>query len=249
MTAEERIRAAALARGRKLKQNNAITAILCGALPGILIGHFPLHPAVLSWVIGTAVGMLWANGFEYFYHRYLLHLPKSAFGKEHLLHHSTLGRPEEPEHITFGSSPLYLLLLFATNGALALAIGWLIGIAVAPGILCGFSIYFVMVEEIHWRIHMGEWLPLLLEPVRDYHMAHHDIPGGRFNVFLPVFDYLFGNIDPDIEQTEAHAMARQALESNEKPGMLSSLEAALLWSWMMVVGLGIRYWWQARPKG
>jgi len=248
MPAEDRTRTAALARGRKLKRNNAITAVLCGAVPGVLIGRL-LHPAALWWIVGIAVGMLWANGFEYFYHRYLLHMPRSSFGKEHLLHHSTLGRPEEPEHITFGSSPLYLMVLFATNGALALVIGWVIGVAVAPGILCGFSVYFVMVEEIHWRIHMGEWLPSVMDSVRDYHMAHHDIPGGRFNVFFPVFDYVFGNIKPEIEQTEALAMARQAVESNESSGMLSSLEAALLWSWMMVVSLGVRYWWHSGPRG
>ncbi len=249
MLADQPSRAAALARGRKLKRNNAITAVLCGAVPGILIGHFALHPSAVVWVAGISVGMLWANAFEYFYHRYLLHLPRSSFGREHLLHHSTLGKPEEPEHVTFGSSPLYLMILFATNGVLALAIGGVLHMAVAPGILAGFSLYFVMVEEIHWRIHMGEWLPLVIEPVREYHMAHHDIPGGRFNVFFPVFDYIFGNVNPAIEQTEAHLMARAAVESNERPGMLSSLEAALLWSWMMVVALGIRYLWHSGTKG
>lgn len=34
----------------------------------------------------------------------------------------------------------------------------------------------------------GEGLPCVMEPVREYHMAHHDIPGGRFNVLFPVFD-------------------------------------------------------------
>ncbi|MGZ4787087.1 MAG: sterol desaturase family protein [Terriglobales bacterium] len=245
MSAEERA-CAALARGQRLKQNNAITSLACGALPGLLIACF-IHPSAIAWMVGISIGMLWANAFEYFYHRYLLHLPRSSFGREHLLHHSTLGRPEEPEHVTFGSSPFYLMILFATNGAIALAINWLLHVRSAPGILTGFSIYFVMVEEIHWRIHMGEWLPWMMEPVREYHMAHHDIPDGRFNVFFPVFDYIFGNMRPEIERTEARTMAETAVRSNRRVDRLSSLEAALLWTWMIVVAVCIRHLWSG-PK-
>ena len=246
MSAEDRA-CAALARGRKLKRNNAITALACGALPGLLIAPM-IHPSRIAWIIGILVGMLWANAFEYFYHRYLLHLPRSSFGREHLLHHSTLGQPEEPEHITFGSSPFYLMVLFATNGVLALGICWLLRVSALPGIMTGFSLYFVAVEEIHWRIHMGEWLPWLMEPVREYHMAHHDIPGGRFNVFFPVFDYIFGNVDPEFDKTEGRALARAALRSNRISGRLSSLEAALLWTWMAVIAVCIRYIWPSGPK-
>jgi len=248
MFAEERARAAALAKGQKLKRNNAITALLSGALPGLLIARLA-HPLLVAWVVGLLIGMLWANAFEYFYHRYLLHLPRSSFGKGHLLHHATAGRPEEPEHLPFGKSPLYIAVLFATNGILAVGAGQLLHLRISPGILSGFTAYLILVEEIHWRIHMGEWLPLVMEPVREYHMAHHDIPDGRFNVFFPVFDYLFGNIRPDLAQTEARTLARAAVDSNCSSGMLSSLEAVLLWSWMMIVALGIRYIWHSGAKG
>ncbi len=213
----------------------------------MLIARF-IHPSLLAWTISVLVGMLWANAFEYFYHRYLLHLPQSSFGRGHLLHHSTMGRPEEAEHITFGSSPFYLMILFAINGVIAFTIGWLWHVRTLPGILTGYSIYFVMVEEIHWRIHRGEWLPSFMETVREYHMAHHDIPGGRFNVFFPVFDYIFGNIDPDFEQTEGRALAHAALRSNRAPERLSSLEAALLWTWMAVIAVCIRYVWSSGPR-
>jgi hypothetical protein len=247
MPRDELARAAALFRGRRLKRNNALTALASGALPGVAIAGF-LHPSSLGWALSLAIGLLWANAFEYFYHRYLLHMPKSSFGREHLLHHSTLGRPEEPEHVTFGSSPLYLMLLFLVNGALATAICSLIRWSLLPGILTGFSLYLILVEEIHWRIHMGEWLPAPLECVREYHMAHHEIPGGRFNVFFPAFDYLFGNIHPDIETTEARQLANAALDSGCRSGPLSSLEAACLWSWMAIIAIGIRYFWHSGPK-
>jgi len=246
MSAEERSRAA-LSQGRKLKRNNAFTALACGALPGLLIGRL-LHPSFPAWVAGILIGMLWANAFEYFYHRFLLHLPRSSFGRGHLLHHATVGTPDEPEHLPFGSSPLYIAVLFATNGLLALAIGWACRLAIAPGILTGFSLYLILVEEIHWRIHRGDWLPLFMNGVRDYHMAHHDIPDGRFNVFFPLFDYLFGDIRPDIAQTEGRTLALAALNSNSGSGTLSSLEAALLWVWMAIVTIGIRFFWQSGSK-
>jgi hypothetical protein len=246
MHPEQRARAATV-RGRRLKRNNAITALAFGALPGLLLSSF-LHPSLLSWIPGILIGMLWANAFEYFYHRFLLHLPRSSFGREHLLHHSTVGTPDEAEHLPFGSSPLYLAGLFATNGLIAVAISWALHIAISPGILTGFSLYLILVEEIHWRIHMGEWLPSAMNGVREYHMAHHDIPEGRFNVFFPVFDYIFGNVRPAIEQTEGRILAQAAMASNCRPGALSSLEAALLWSWMAVISVGVRYFWQSGPK-
>jgi Fatty acid hydroxylase superfamily len=244
----ERNRTVALAKGRKLKRSNAITALLFGAVPGLLFSRL-IHPSPIGWTVGLLVGLLWANAFEYFYHRFLLHLPRSSFGREHLLHHSSVGTPDEPEHLPFGSSPLYLAGLFATNGLLAVAIGWLLHVTVSPGILTGFSVYLIMVEEIHWRIHMGEWLPLGIEWAREYHMAHHDIASGRFNVFFPVFDYLFGNVRPEIANTEAHIMAQAALNANPQELRLSSLEAALLWSWMAVIAIGVRYFWNTGPKG
>jgi len=121
-------------------------------------------------------------------------------------------------------------------------------LAIAPGILTGFTLYLILVEEIHWRIHMGEWLPASMDCVREYHMAHHDIPDGRFNVFFPLFDYVFGVMRPDLEQTEARAMAQAAINSNCGTGSLSSLESALLWGWMMVVAIGVRYFWNSVPK-
>ena len=87
------IRSAALSQGRELKRVNAATALLCGAMPGLVLSRF-MHMSAAGWATGIAVGLLWANGFEYIYHRFLLHSPKSSFGKGHLLHHLTTGKPE-----------------------------------------------------------------------------------------------------------------------------------------------------------
>jgi hypothetical protein len=90
----------AFKHGRAKKRSNAAVAVLTGAFPGILLTCFLRHDWP-RWLIGFAIGLIWANGFEYSYHRWLLHRPRSNFSKGHLVHHSTLGAPEEAEHVTF----------------------------------------------------------------------------------------------------------------------------------------------------
>ena len=185
------IKAAAIARGRVRKRTNALTAILCGGIPAAILGAlFPSRWEV--WLAGFLVGLLWANGFEYAYHRFLLHLPKSFLAQRHLLHHATVGTPEEAAHVNLGGSPVWVAWLFVINGVPVVAADLLLGLGVAPGILVGFAVYFLAVEEMHWRIHVGGWLPPGLHFARPYHMAHHDRPDERFSVFLPIFDWLFG---------------------------------------------------------
>jgi hypothetical protein len=88
---------------------------------------------------------------------------------------------------------LHIAILFASNGSVVLLIDLLLGLGIAPGIFIGWSVYLITAEEIHWRIHMDGWLPPGLRFTRAYHMAHHDIPNTRYNVFLPLFDLLLGN--------------------------------------------------------
>src|SRR5229473_3012062 len=159
------IRATAIARGRAIKRVNAWTAVLCGGLPAPALGI--LFPTKLpQWLAGFGVGLLWASLFEYAYHRLLLHLPGTGFARRHLEHHATVETPTEAEHVNFGSSPIWVVALFA--------------------------IYFIIVEEVHWRIHIGEWLPPVLRASRAYHLAHHARPDTRFNIFLPLWDTLLG---------------------------------------------------------
>jgi len=179
------------AAGRRKKRNNAIVAIASGALPGIALAIFWKTPW-LHWASGLVIGIVWANAFEYFYHRYLLHRPASSFSRGHRQHHASIGDPTEPEHVTLGRSPWHLSLLFAGNGVFLVCIDLLFKFNLTPGILCGWSLYLIAAEEVHWRIHMNGWLPLGLRFAREYHMSHHDIPNRRYNVFFPLFDFLLG---------------------------------------------------------
>jgi fatty acid hydroxylase family protein len=183
----------ALRHGRAKKRNNAIAATLCGVLPAVLLG-LTFTCTGERWLFGLIVGLVWGNAFEYAYHRWLLHRPRSRLSAGHREHHALIGTPEQAEHVTLGSSPLDIVMLFATNGVLAVLISFPLGLwGVLSGVFSGWTIYLIMAEEIHWRIHMNGWLPPGLQFARAYHMSHHDIPNSRYNVFLPLFDLLFGN--------------------------------------------------------
>ena len=185
----------AVQNGLGKKRANAIAAVLCGALPAIVLGFWFLPGGWEKvWFFGITVGLIWGNGFEYVYHRWLLHQPRTLLGVGHREHHARTGTPDEAEHVALISSPLNVVLLFVINAVPAFLIATLVGFReVLSGIFVGWAAYLIITEEIHWRIHMKEWLPVGLRSARAYHMSHHALPNGRYNVFFPLFDLLFGS--------------------------------------------------------
>ena len=193
---------------RAKKRSNALAAIACGAVPATVLAlYFPTSP--IHWLIGVALGLLWGNAFEYVYHRWLLHRPRSLLARGHLEHHRTAGNSDQAEHITFGRSPLNVLALFVGNGLLLLALELLLHPHIAPGVLLGWASYMIVLEEIHWRIHMDGWLPPSLHFARAYHLSHHDVPNTRYNVFLPLFDFAFGNARIPVRPSAAQNTSQQ----------------------------------------
>ncbi len=187
------LQTASIARGRVIKRNNFLTATACGVLPAIaLYAAFPARP--LALVISFIGGVIWANFFEYAYHRYLLHLPGTTLARRHLEHHSTVGAANEAENVNLGSAPVYVALLFVINGLPVIVADFLLGFHSAPGVLVAFTAYFLLTEELHWRIHLGESLPPGLESTRRYHLSHHTRPNARFNIFLPLWDLLLRTV-------------------------------------------------------
>ena len=185
------IPAATLAAGLAVKRRNALTAtIFGGLLAALLVAVFSFKPA--GFFGGIVLGLLYANAFEYFFHRFLLHLPGSAFAQYHMVHHSTWGTPEEPRYVNFASNPLVVVLLFTVHAVPLVVMEATLRAGLAPGMMIGFVVYFVAYEEIHWRIHFGGRLPSWLDSARKHHLLHHAGAEERFNVFLPVFDWLFG---------------------------------------------------------
>jgi hypothetical protein len=181
----------AIRHGQAKKRNNALAALLCGTIPAALLG---VHASLTweRWIVGLTVGLIWGNAFEYAYHRWLLHRPRTSFGTAHHEHHANIGTPEEAEHVALITSPLNIVLLFLINGLPAYLISVVFGLdGVLSGVFVGWTAYLILCEEVHWRIHLNAWLPPRLHFARAYHMSHHDIPNSRYNVFLPLFDLVF----------------------------------------------------------
>ena len=188
-------RSAEITRARRVKRVNAITALLIGSVLAALVlklAHFgarefePLH-----LVAGFLAGLLYANAFEYILHRFFLHWGQGFLVQRHGLHHDTAGAPEEPRYVNFATSPWVVVLVFALNALPILALELLLRAGLAVGIFAGFTLYFIAYEEIHWRFHLGGWLPGWLRAARNHHMLHHGGFQGRYNVFLPIFDWIF----------------------------------------------------------
>ena len=182
-------------QGCHKKRNNAVAAFLCGALPAVALSH---HFSSMSWgvvLISLIVGLIWGNAFEYVYHRWLLHRSGSSHAAGHREHHAQIGTPQQAEHVALITSPVNVVLLFVINGSPAFVVASLIGLRGAlSGVFLGWAVYLIATEEIHWRIHMNGWLPPGFRLARAYHMSHHARPNGRYNVFLPLFDFLLGSI-------------------------------------------------------
>jgi len=195
---------------RAKKRNNALTAIICGVLPATVLGLYA-PTDLIHWLLGAALGLVWGNGFEYVYHRWLLHRPRSILARGHLEHHRTAGNLDQAEHITFGRSPLNVVALFLGNGLLLLPLELLFHLRIASGVLLGWAIYMITLEEIHWRIHMDGWLPPSLHFARAYHLSHHDVPNTRYNVFLPLFDFAFGNTRVPTQRVTSQNTSRPAM--------------------------------------
>ena len=187
MLSESDIRAATKAQGLRTKRNNLVAAVLSGSvLVWISIQVFP-H-SIAGILGGFALGFLYANGFEYCLHRFLLHAGRGFFCQQHMVHHETLNSPEAARYVNFSRNPWGVVALFFANAAPFLFLQWIFRDAWTAGVFASFAIYYIAFEEIHWRSHMGGWLPLWLRPAARHHLLHHAHDTGRYNVFLPLFD-------------------------------------------------------------
>ncbi len=189
MLSDSEIRAETQAQGLRIKRNNLLAAVLSGSvLVWISIRFFP-H-SIAGILGGFTLGFFYANGFEYCLHRFLLHAGWGVFCRQHMVHHTTLNSPDAARYVNFSSNPWGVVALFFANAAPFLFLQWIFRDAWTAGVFASFAIYYVAFEEIHWRSHMGGRLPKWLRPAARHHLLHHARDTGRFNVFLPIFDWL-----------------------------------------------------------
>jgi Fatty acid hydroxylase len=197
MGSEIGTRAEELGRGRVVKRRNAVTAALVGGALIIFARRILEPSAGFSWDstlmrpgLGFSVGLIYSNAFEYVLHRFLLHRGEGFLDRRHALHHDSAGAREEARYVNFARSPLVVVLVFVLNAIPVMALEYYSRAGIAVGIFLGFTIYFIAYEEIHWRIHFGG-LPRWMNFARRHHMLHHGGFAGRYNVFLPIFDWIF----------------------------------------------------------
>jgi fatty acid hydroxylase family protein len=195
MPSDSDIRAQTKAQGLRIKRNNLLAAVLSGSvLVWISIRFFP-H-SIAGILFGLVLGFFYANGFEYCLHRFLLHSGRGVFCEQHMVHHATLNSPEAARYVNFSRNPWGVVALFFANAAPFLFLQWIFRDGWTAGVFASFTIYYIAFEEIHWRSHMGGWLPKWLRPAATHHLLHHARDTGRFNVFLPIFDWLTGCFQP-----------------------------------------------------
>ena len=172
----------ATAAGRRKIRNSQATAIVVGAL---FVANDWLGWS--RWPVGFLLGLLYSNTFEYVMHRVLLHGTTGYLHRGHERHHVSWGRDDEGLYVRFGP-PVAVVGLLALNG-LPLIFLDRMGAGIGGGAFLGFVAYYVLYEELHWRIHLG-YLPPWLGWMRKHHCAHHRGEAGKYSVLLPVWDEL-----------------------------------------------------------
>jgi len=108
------IRAETRAQGLRIKRNNLVAALLSG-LTLVFISVKFVAPSRAGLLFGLLVGFVYANGFEYCLHRFLLHCGKGVFSQQHMVHHTTLKSPDSARYVNFSSNPWGVVALFCAN--------------------------------------------------------------------------------------------------------------------------------------
>jgi hypothetical protein len=199
------IRAETRAQGLRIKRNNLVAALVSG-LTLVLISAEYVVPSRIGFSFGLLVGFVYANGFEYCLHRFLLHSGQGVFSQQHMVHHATLKSPDAARYVNFSSNPWGVVALFCANALPFLALEWIFKTGWVAGAFVSFALYYIAFEEIHWRTHMGGWLPAWIAPAARHHLRHHADDPGHFNVFLPMFDWLVWQVSGGM-----HARVRREL--------------------------------------
>src|SRR5258708_23489729 len=145
MCSESELRAANRTQGLRTKTKNLLAAVFSGAAL-IFISVRMAPPSAAAILAGMAIGLVYANGFEYALHRYLLHSGHGIFSRHHMIHHSTLNTPEAAVYLNCSRNPLGVVALFCVNAAPFLVLQHLFRSASVAGVFAGFAVYYVAFE-------------------------------------------------------------------------------------------------------
>src|SRR6266436_1257153 len=187
------IRAETRAQGLRIKRNNLVAALLSGLTLVVISVEF-VAPSRAGFLFGLLVGFVYANGFEYCLHRFLLHCGHGVFSRQHMVHHTTLKSPDAARYVNFSSNPWGVVALFCANALPFLVLERIFKNGWVAGAFVSFALYYIAFEEIHWRTHMGGWLPAWLAPAARHHLRHHAADAAHLHVFLALFAWIVGHV-------------------------------------------------------
>src|ERR1700730_4748287 len=108
------IRAENRALGLRIKRNNLVAAVLSGLTLALISVEF-FAPSRIGFIFGLLAGLVYANGFEYCLHRFLLHRGHGIFSQQHMVHHATLKSPEAARYVNFSRNPWGVVAIFCAN--------------------------------------------------------------------------------------------------------------------------------------
>ena len=171
-------------------------------------------PTLLEWLIVPA-GFLFANFFEWWIHRFVMHRPsqvkafRAIYNRHTLMHHQFFTEKEMrfADHhdwrVTF--FPPYALVTFTMMSIPpALILGWLVSPNVGWLLISTTTSMYLIYEFMHFCCHVDEsWfvrnMPFV-NTIRRHHTAHHDqsiMMERNMNLTFPIMDWLFGTSDLD----------------------------------------------------
>ncbi len=148
------------------------------------------------------VGILFWTFTEYMLHRFVFHYePKSSWGKYlhfmmHGVHHEY---PNDSKRLVMPPSvSIPLASLFF--GVFTLVLG---PMYTAP-FFAGFMLGYIFYDEIHYATHHAPMKFGLWQKMKHHHILHHyRNPGRGYGVSSPLWDYVFGTMDPTEEESPA----------------------------------------------
>jgi len=157
--------------------------------------------AIVAMVVA---GLTFWTLTEYLLHRFVFHYePTSTWGKYlhfmmHGVHHDY---PNDSKRLVMPPSvSIPLALLF--YGLFTLILGPAYNLPFFGGFIMGYIFY----DEIHYATHHAPMKFGLWQKMKHHHVLHHyHDPGRGYGVSSPLWDYVFGTMDPTEEKSAVEA--------------------------------------------
>lgn len=159
--------------------------------------------------LGFVLGIVFASGFEWCLHRYVMHRTLGPFAypfNSHALVHHRVFKADATYHVhhekdkrtvpmAWWNGPVLILVSQIPFGLAA----WWMG---RPGLVCGsflaITFYYSAYEYIHWCMHVPKKRDVersgIFFRLNGHHLLHHRYMNKNFNVVMPLADLLLGTL-------------------------------------------------------